>query len=124
MASAVAGSGSGRLYTMRLVAGVAVWLIVKGFNASAIASGISCEIVSRRNATYRSCTLSQRATVRSGPQPCILEVNMDSNNTSEKKSLWFKDLLNGYIVSAIAFLLYVIPAFVVAILWDLISDQN
>ena len=40
---------------------------------------------------------------------------MDSNNTSEKKSFWFKDLLNGFIVWAIAFLLYVIPAFVVAI---------
>ena len=40
---------------------------------------------------------------------------MDSNNTSGKKFLWLKDLLNGFIVWAIAFLLYMIPAFVVAI---------
>ena len=40
---------------------------------------------------------------------------MDSNDTSRKESSWFKDLLNGFIAWAIAFLLYTIPAFVVAI---------
>lgn len=40
---------------------------------------------------------------------------MDVQNTSEQKSRWFKDLLNGLMVWAIAFLLYMIPAFVVAI---------
>lgn len=40
---------------------------------------------------------------------------MEVHNTAEQKSRWFKDLLNGLMVWAIAFLLYVIPAFVVAI---------
>jgi len=40
---------------------------------------------------------------------------VDSIDTPKTKSLWFKDLLNGFIVWVIAFLLYMIPAFIVAI---------
>jgi len=39
---------------------------------------------------------------------------MDANGTPSTKSQWLKDLLNGFVVWVIAFLLYIIPAFVVA----------
>jgi hypothetical protein len=40
---------------------------------------------------------------------------MHSTNAPKTKSLWFKDVLNGFIVWVVAFAIYMIPAFIIAI---------